>query len=298
MDFRQITYFLCLVEQGSVTRAARKLNIVQPALSMQISNLEKLVNQRLFERKPHGMVPTEAAKSMYRLLQPVMSDLERAQKSITRLSGDATGRVTVGIVASVAYSVLLAAICRFDTECPNVNLLVEEDHSGGLVERVRSGHLDTALVNIPNDRAGLSVRPLLSEEFVLVLGTRVRTQLPRKVKLASISSLKLVLPSKRNGLRIAIDRGAAAQGVKLSPKFEIDTLTTLVDLVADTDFATLLPPVTVRNHLDMGRVRIHSVIEPKLATTLGWISRSRHPLNPLAKRFIEIFGDDLLSGSA
>ena len=294
MDFRQIAYFLCLVEQGSVTRAARKLNIVQPALSMQISNLEKLVNQRLFDRKPHGMVPTEAAKSMYRLLQPVMSDLERAQKSITRLSGDAAGRVTVGIVAAVAYSVLRAATCRFDAECPNANLLVEEDHSGALVERVRSGHLDVALVNIPSNRTGLSITPLLSEEFVLVLGTRIRTQLPRKVRLTSISSLKLVLPSKRNGLRIAIDRGAAAKGVKLSPKFEIDTLPTLIDLVSHTDFATLLPPVTVRNHLASGRVRTHLVIEPQLTTTLGWVSRSRHPLNPLAKRFIEIFGHDLL----
>jgi len=67
MDLKQIHYFIALFEDGSVTRAAKRLNIVQPALSMQISKLEAELHQPLFERGPHGMTPTEAARLMYRL---------------------------------------------------------------------------------------------------------------------------------------------------------------------------------------------------------------------------------------
>ena len=58
MDFRQISYFVALYEEGSVTRAAQRLNVVQPAVSMQIAKLERDLNQKLFERLSKAMVPT------------------------------------------------------------------------------------------------------------------------------------------------------------------------------------------------------------------------------------------------
>ena len=67
MDLRQIQYFIALFEDGSVTRAAKRLNIVQPALSMQIAKLEDELHQQLFERNAHGMAPTAAGRLMYRL---------------------------------------------------------------------------------------------------------------------------------------------------------------------------------------------------------------------------------------
>src|ERR1700757_3065173 len=67
MELKQIRYFIALFEEGTVTRAARQLNIAQPALSMQIAKLETEIRQKLFERGPHGMPPTEAARLMYRL---------------------------------------------------------------------------------------------------------------------------------------------------------------------------------------------------------------------------------------
>ena len=68
MEFRQVQYFICLFEEGTVTRAARRLNIVQPALSMQIAKLEEDLGQQLFERTKQGMVPTSAARQMYRVV--------------------------------------------------------------------------------------------------------------------------------------------------------------------------------------------------------------------------------------
>src|SRR5579864_5563079 len=84
MDLKQIQYFIALFEDGSVTRAAKRLNIVQPALSMQISKLEAELRQTLFERGPHGMTPTEAARLMYRLYTPIMRDIDHAREQLSR----------------------------------------------------------------------------------------------------------------------------------------------------------------------------------------------------------------------
>ena len=87
MEFRQIQYFLCLAEEKSVTRAARQLNIVQPALSMQIAKLEAELGQKLFERSSHGMTLTVAGEAFCRLVSPIARDVEYAKQEMARLNG-------------------------------------------------------------------------------------------------------------------------------------------------------------------------------------------------------------------
>ena len=98
LDLRQIQYFACLYEQRSVTRAARSLNVVQPALSMQISRLEKRLGINLFERTARGMIPTAAGDAMYRLYLPVLLDLKHANQQVMELSGKVLGKIAVGII--------------------------------------------------------------------------------------------------------------------------------------------------------------------------------------------------------
>jgi len=79
LDLRQIQYFVCLHEERSVTRAARQLNVVQPALSMQINRLERRLGLTLFDRTARGMIPTAAGEAMYRLYVPILLDPEKRQ---------------------------------------------------------------------------------------------------------------------------------------------------------------------------------------------------------------------------
>src|SRR5690349_25033466 len=118
MDLKQIQYFIALFEDGSVTRAAKRLNIVQPALSMQISKLEAELGQALFERGPHGMTPTDAARQMYRLYTPIMRDIEHALVKLSRQDVIVTGRVSLGMVAPGTKSVLADSLATFNDLIP------------------------------------------------------------------------------------------------------------------------------------------------------------------------------------
>ena len=128
MDLRQIQYFIALFEDGSVTRAARRLNIVQPALSMQIGRLEEELGQRLFERGPHGMSPTAAGRRMYRLYLPIMRDIAVARQQMVQQDEMVAGHVSIGVIASITESVMADALLTFHRRYPNVEVSVSDGY--------------------------------------------------------------------------------------------------------------------------------------------------------------------------
>ena len=108
MDLKQMQYFLCLAQEGSVTRAARRLNLVQPALSMQIAKLEKSLGKQLFYRASRGMSLTSAGEALAERIAPIMTDIERVREEIAQIDGKVSGRVSIGMITSVAQSTLPA----------------------------------------------------------------------------------------------------------------------------------------------------------------------------------------------
>ena len=88
MDLRQIEYFVALYDERSITKAASRLNVVQPALSMQISRLERTFKTRLFERTSRGVVPTDLGRTFYGLCQKILSDVYEAQRYLRDASGN------------------------------------------------------------------------------------------------------------------------------------------------------------------------------------------------------------------
>jgi DNA-binding transcriptional LysR family regulator len=226
MDLRQISYFVALFEEGSVTRAAQRMNVVQPALSMQIAKLERELGQRLFDRQPKAMVPTAAGRTLHRLVHPIQRDVAEARAVMARLSQAVSGRVTAGILSSLSMSVIPSVLARFAVAYPEVELSLADGYSSTFIEGVGTGTLDLAVINRPARRLGLVMAPLLDEEMVVVGGRDtplpVPLPLPLPLRMADLAALNLILPSTRHGLRLELDRRVAAADVTLSPKLELD----------------------------------------------------------------------------
>ena len=143
MDLRQMQYFLRLAEEKNVTRAARQLNIVQPALSMQIAKLEAEFSQKLFDRSAHGVTTTQAGETLVRLLTPLVRDVEYAMQEMARLNGRVSGRVAVGLITSVAQSTMATSSAAVTARYPDVALSACEGlygNAGGLGALRTIGH--------------------------------------------------------------------------------------------------------------------------------------------------------------
>ncbi|SAK74275.1 LysR family transcriptional regulator [Caballeronia temeraria] len=293
MDLKQIQYFIALFEDGSATRAAKRLNIVQPALSMQISKLEAELRQTLFERGPHGMAPTDAARLMYRLYTPIMRDIEHAREQLSRQDVIVTGRVSLGMVASEAESVLPESLARFDALFPQVEVSVADGFSAQLIDAVEAGRLDAAIINKPRGRLALDVEPLLIEEMVLVTSAVHGVELPQEIDLANMSRIELVLPTRRNGLRGALDAALMAADIIIKPKFEIDLLSSIVQFVEQGNIATILPRVVVQPKVDEGVLRAHTIKSPPIVRHIIQVTHPKRPIGPAAQALITIITDEI-----
>ena len=289
MEFRQVQYFVCLFEEGSVTRAARRLNIVQPALSMQVAKLEEELGRRLFVRSKQGMEPTAEGRQMYRLFLPILGDFARARDQMMQSDGALSGSVRIGTVATIAQGVMVDALREFSQTHPQVVLSVTDGYSATLADAVAGGQLDAAIINKPRRPLALNTEPIAEEELLLItgpqhapLGDTVRFRQLPKLK------LKLVLPTRQHGLRGIIESFAQTEDVHLAPALEIDSISAIVKLVLESDFATLLPRTAVSRQLDQGVLRKHEVLSPRLTRQLVSITHPRRPLSPAASAFIAV----------
>jgi len=294
MDLRQINYFIALFEEGSVTRAAQRLHVVQPAVSMQIARLERELDQKLFDRTPKSMVPTAAGRTLHRLVLPVVRNLSLAHEHMARLSGVVSGSVSMGMLSSLTTSLLPSILIGFAEEYPEIEVAVADGYSSSFIDLVNEGQLDFAVINRPARKLGLIVDPLIDEQLVLVTGAAADTvEDDKAVSIRQLTDYKLVLPTRRHGLRAELERHLANRNVTLEPRLELDAIEGIVELVADSDWATILPSLAIRRYLGQGRVRIRA-IKPVMVRRLAVIHHPLHPLSLASLAFIDHLREALI----
>jgi LysR family transcriptional regulator, nitrogen assimilation regulatory protein len=292
MDLRQIQYFICLYEEQSVTKAAQRLNIVQPALSMQIAKLESEVGRNLFDRTTRGMRPTPKADEMYSLFLPVVTAFSRARSKVTHDGIGLSGYVRLGLVASLGYNILPSALLQFVEQHPNVSLSITDGLTDHLCERVAAGELEFAIVNRPRMQSGLTYETIVSEEIVLVSSLRGGVRLPPEVELKDLMDHKLILPTRDHGLRAMIEEGAKLAGISLIPTLELDSIMSQAILVNQGSYLSFFPRSIVENLKNRSaiRLRTHTIQSPELSRDIAYVYNPKN----VPSRAAQIFAQTLI----
>ena len=293
MDLKQLNYFLCLAREGNMTRAARQLNIVQPALSMQIAKLEKTFGKQLFDRAAHGVSLTPAGDALVLLAATIVKEVDRAKEEMARLDGKISGRVSIGMITSAAQSTLAASSAKIAARYPEIQLLICEGYTDTLIDWVVSGELDIAIINMPSRKIPLTAHHILNEEMMLARRTDNEMQIRKTVSFKRLEGLDLVIPSRRHGLRMILDNAAAAAGFILKPRLEVDTLSAVCEIVAATEMVTVLPGIALTPLLSAGRIRAQIISRPAISRAVGWVTNPRRVVSGAASAVMEIISADL-----
>ena len=289
MDLKQIQYFICLYEEQSVTRAAKRLHIVQPALSMQMARLEAEVGKELFTRTPKGVRPTPSADEMYSLFLPLVSAFSKAKARVMHDGNTLSGHVRLGIIASIGHNVLPSALLHFTDQNPKVNLSITEGLTESLCEQVASGHLDFALVNKPQGFTNLAREVVLREDILLVSNARGMLRLPPEVTFKEILNHKVILPTRDHGLRAIIDDGIEKAGVAMTPALELDSILSQAILVNQGGYVAFFPRSIVENLKNRSsiRVRTHLVHSPELRREIIYVCHPQRAPSPATHAFAQ-----------
>ncbi|MFG1359674.1 LysR family transcriptional regulator [Xanthobacter pseudotagetidis] len=298
MDLRQMQYFLCLAETRHMTRAARQLNIVQPALSMQIARLETEFGQKLFDRGAHGVTPTMAGETLARLVSPILRDLEHAVQEMARLNGRISGRVVVGLLTSVAQSTLASSTAKVAARFPDVQLSACEAYTDTLLEWVASGQLDLAFINVPRKKPSLNASHVLDEDMVFACRRGATLSVPRDLMIEHLTRYDLVLPSRRHGLRNVLEEHAAEAGITLNPRLEIDTLPAICDVIATTELVTVLPTIALQQALAAEKVQAHRFRDRPMTRSIAVVHHPRRAMSAAAMAIVEIIRQDVIAAAS
>jgi LysR family nitrogen assimilation transcriptional regulator len=267
MDLRQLTTFMQVAELGSLSKAADRLHIVQPALSRQIRLLEAELKTSLFTRHGRGMVLTPAGELLLARAGNILRQVEEARADLAEEAGTLRGQVILGVPPTVGDVLATRLVERFLPLYPSVRLRVVTGFTGHLLEWLLGGEIDIAVAYGTEKRANIGFAPLLAETLQLITaGTAPAEAGP--VRFAELARRRLILPAPQHGLRLLLEREAQRQGLALSVPVEADSLPILRGLVQRGLGATILPMPAVHDELARGLLRATPVTDPPLSRKL------------------------------
>jgi LysR family tcuABC transcriptional regulator len=230
MELRQLRYFVRVVELGSISRAALDLQLVQSALSQQISRLEGELSTRLLQRTSKGATPTEAGLAFFREAQLALRHVDQAGRAArqARLSGT----VSVGLAPTTSSVLGLPLMQAMRERYPDVRLHMVESLSGHLSAMLNARQLDLAVLFDTDPARRWSVTPLLQEKLFLIGSRQGQAgKLPARLRVAQLAGVPLILPSGPHGLRSTLDAAFARARITPHVVAEIDSLAMLMDAV-------------------------------------------------------------------
>ncbi len=282
MELRQLRYFVRVVELGSMSRAALDLNLVQSALSQQISRLEGELSARLLQRTRKGVTPTEAGMAFFREAQLALRHAEQAGRAArqARLSGT----VSVGLAPTTAAVLGLPLMHAMRERYPDVRLHMVESLSGHLTQMLNARQLDLAVLFETDAARRWSVTPLLEETLYLIRSRQgLAPTAAATVSMAELGTLPLILPTGPHGLRSTLDAAFARAGIRPVLAAEIDSLALLMDAVDAGLGATLQPWAAVGRFADAAqRFHLAALDDPLARRPNVLCSLSDDELSPAA----------------
>jgi len=287
ITIRQLRYYVATYEEASFTRAAEREYCSQPALSAQIANLEKILERELFERSANGVRPTAAGQRFYRHAVSILSSVNQAQIDMAEVSGLVEGKVRVGLIPSIVRGLLPSFLPEFVETYTMIDLRVIQGFSDILAEAVLSQTVEFAVVLEPPPHEGIEIEHFAAQRMVLISNPALGLPRGEAVRLSELLPLNLVGPSPNHTLRRNIERHIWTKEIRVERLLEMDTVHGMIDFVAGSRWATILPIVAVACDLSSERLCINPIAAPSLEADLYLIRLTQLPLTATARLFAE-----------
>jgi len=282
MDLKQLRTFLHVADLGSLSRAAKRLRLSQPALSRQIKLLEEEVGEALLSRTGRGVEITEAGEVLARRASRILSEVERLHADMSDYKGRISGEVVLGLPPSAGLAVGGPLIERYRATYADVKVRVVQMMSGNVQDALLDGRLDLGIIYEGAPAKRLRAERLWSEELYLVGNQEAGIEKDAPVSFADVCKHPLVLSAPRHGLRQILEVQAVKDDLNLDVAVESDSLSMILELTRRGLGATVLPLVACRDDLEKGSLFAAPISTPKLEriSSLAW--SKDFPLSPAA----------------
>ncbi len=299
VTLRQLQYLSALAKYGHFGRAAEACAVTQPALSMQIRDLERTLGVAVVERRPGDVSLTDVGREIARRADDVLTASRDLIDFARHRSGLLTGRLGLGVIPSLAPYLLPRILPQLQTRFPELRLELRETQTRQLVDDIKSGLLDAAMLALPVGEPDIDTIEMFEDLFLLAVPSDDRRATTQRIAAADIDQSRLILLEEGHCLRdqalafcAKVPRGRTT-GV--GTVFGASSLATVMQMVANGYGETLIPQIAADVERRDGRIKFLRLENPQPGRTIGLAFRRTSPrkadfaaLGEMVKQSIEM----------
>jgi LysR family nitrogen assimilation transcriptional regulator len=285
--------FTAVVEEGTFTAAAERLNATQSGVSQQVAKLERHLGVTLLVRGSQRASPTPAGRQLYLRSIAILRDLAATETALKAFRHGIAGSIVVGLMPAMTRCLSGPLQRQFMTDHPNVRIELTERISSDLIAAVTAGQIDFAIVPAFNAPDAIRCRPIGTTGEVLVhRGLRHASHM-RWVTLAELSPIRLILQPAGNLRRERILTSLKAAQVEVLETLDLDSTLATLEFVEHSDFAAILPAMTMAPEMVNQALCVRPIRSQSLRLDLIAIEPSRRERSPIAELLAVAFADSI-----
>jgi DNA-binding transcriptional LysR family regulator len=276
LSLDRLRAFSCVVELGSFSAAAERLELSQPAISLQVRELEKHVGVRLIERVGRRAAPTAAGEELLDHARRIDAAACAALDAMTRHAKGTIGRIRLGTGDTACIYFLPPVLRALRNKFPSLDIVVSTGNTPDILKSIDDNMIDLGLVTLPAPGRIFDVQPVLDDEFVAIT-SRGAVALPEKVTPSDLAKLPVVLYEPGANTRQLIDQWAMRAGIALKPVMELGSVEAIKELVGAGLGCSIVPGLSLPT-AGARRRTIVRPLQPRLSRKLAIVMRRDKPL--------------------
>lgn len=287
MEIRQLRAFLAIAEAKTFTAGARRVNVTQAAISMQIRQLEDEVGLPLFTRTPRRVIMTEAGEYLLERARRIMREHDSALAEIAEVAGAEHGRLRIGSASAMFATKQLPAILqKLKEKFPNAEISVTSGTSQTLVEKIMHGEVDIAFVSLPVENSHVTIDPLFSDEIVAIAHPDHPLKTEKFISAATLAGESLILGEKGGNTRRMIDDFFDAANVRPNIVMELSRQEAINQMVENNMGVGIAGAKTVAEEIRGGRLISWLIEGAEIKWDLGLARLRGGYYSPISKEFV------------
>ncbi|BCZ45121.1 LysR family transcriptional regulator [Clostridium gelidum] len=286
MDLKQLTYFLEIIKEENITKAAEKLHIAQPHLSHQLKLLEDELNTKLIQRTTRKFQITEAGELLQKRGEQMINLLKTTIKELNDINEGITGTLSVGTISAKGDTLLLKKINEFHKAYPNVNFIIKECNTMEILELLKVGLIEIGIVRTPFNSNEVESIHLPSEPMIAVYcNDTYFNDNKNSINISELKDKPLLISSKFENMLLDV-----CEVYNFKPRIlcQINDARSLL-LWASTGMGIAIVP---KDWIDISKninLKYSEINEPSLITRSEIIWTKNHYLSSVANHFLETF---------
>jgi DNA-binding transcriptional LysR family regulator len=290
MDIRQLKYFMAIVEEGQISRAAKRLHMAQPPLSLQLKMLEENLGVQLIERNTKSLRLTEAGHALYQRAEQIVGLVDSTTKEIREFDQGLRGTLGIGSPPGIGHLYMPSRIADFHAQYPDVNFQWREGNTYRVLELLNSHVIEVGIVRLPIDENTYEWRPLVIEPWVAVIRKQQGQSRPPSITLPELAREPLLMMQRQQGIfsHDMVWDELRATNVEPTVFCESDNVMALLALV-ELGLGAAIVPRSAAMLKTSSELYIMDIIGCKLesAVAITWLKGQR--LSAAAKQFLAMF---------